>query len=153
VTNFRLAAPVFGVRREIDRMFDDAIRGMTTTNGWTPPVDVRETKSALVFEADVPGLTAKDIEVQTEHNLLTIRGTRNAVREAESNARVHVVERNVGGFTRTFQLPEGYDVAKIEAVCADGVLTIRLPKAASALPRVIEVKPASTQVAAGASPA
>lgn len=76
MANHRMAAPVIGVRREIDRMFDDVFRGITTTNGWTPLVDVRETKTDLMFEADVPGLTARDIEVQTEHNLLTIRGTR-----------------------------------------------------------------------------
>ncbi|MBI2795170.1 MAG: Hsp20/alpha crystallin family protein [Gemmatimonadetes bacterium] len=137
-----MTAPATGLRREIDRMFDDVFNGRAS-GGWAPPVDIRETRESLVFEADLPGLTADDIEVQTEHDLLTIRGQRAQLKETPAEARVHVVERVFGRFSRTFQLPQGYDVAKVEAAVTNGVLTIKVPKAAHAQPRTIPVKGAN----------
>ena len=65
------AAPVFGLRREIDRLFDDAFSrdGMA----WTPAVDIKENDSDLRVETELPGLRPEDVEVTAENGILTVR--------------------------------------------------------------------------------
>jgi HSP20 family protein len=134
-----LTGPVFGLRREIDRLFDDALGSDTRRSGWIPAVDVRDDHNAIVLEIELPGLKPSDVEVTAENGLLTIHGEkRNETNEAEG--RYHVVERNYGSFTRSFQLPSGVDDRNIEAEFNDGVLSVRVPKAAIAQPRRIEIR-------------
>jgi HSP20 family protein len=59
---------------------------------------------------------------------------------ADERGRYHVVERSWGTFQRSFQLPLGIEEDKIEASFNDGVLTVRIPKAALPQPRRIQIK-------------
>jgi HSP20 family protein len=64
-------------------------------------------------------------------------------REDANNARgYHRRERPFGEFSRSLQLPAHLDMAKASANYEAGVLKIRIPKAASALPRQIQVNAA-----------
>ena len=58
------SAPVFGLRREIDRLFEDTFgRGQAGRNEWTPAVDIYETDAELTFVFDVPGIQPEEVEV------------------------------------------------------------------------------------------
>ena len=104
-----------------------------------PAVDVTEDEKALTLRVDVPGIEAKDIEVEVSDNLLTVRGSRDEEKESK-NAGVWRHERKSGSFVRTLTLPTYVESAKVEAKCEKGVLTITAPKVAGAAPKRVEVK-------------
>lgn len=102
-------------------------------------VDIREEDGAFLVNADVPGMSAKDVHVDIEKNVLTIRGERKVEKE-EGEGAYRRVERQYGSFSRSFTLPETVDAEGISADLKDGVLALRLPKKAAPTPRSISVK-------------
>lgn len=129
-------APVFGLRREIDRLFEDAFgRGQAGRNEWAPVVDIHETEQELTFAVELPGIKLEDIEVTAVNGILTIQGERMDDRKEGDEGRYHLVERNYGPFMRRFQLPAGVDNEKIEADVEHGILQVRIPKAALPQPK------------------
>ncbi|HDZ23565.1 MAG TPA: Hsp20/alpha crystallin family protein, partial [Desulfobacteraceae bacterium] len=80
-------------------------------------------------------------DISVTGDTLTITGERKLPGEDEK-ARYHRREREAGKFSRIVTLPAQIDTAKVEARCADGVLTITLPKAEEAKPKQIAVKSA-----------
>jgi HSP20 family protein len=90
---------------------------------FSPAFDVKETKAAYLFKADVPGIQDKDLEVTMTGNRLTVSGKRNEEKE-ETNDRYYTYERNYGSFSRSFTLPEGTDTEHLRASLDAGVLTI-----------------------------
>lgn len=106
--------------------------------GYRPAVDIVEQADAFVVRADVPGATAKDLSIEFEKGVLSLRA---AVAQREpKGVKPLAREFGVGDFTREFRIGEGIDMAAVTAECANGVLTLRLPKAEAAKPRKIEVK-------------
>jgi len=135
------SSPVFGLRREIDRLFEDAF----TRDGqsWTPAVDIKETENELTVELELPGLKPENVEITAENGLLTIRGEKRSERKEKEQSRYHLVERTYGSFMRTFQLPQGIDEEQIAAEYDNGILSLRIPKAALPQPRRIQINSGS----------
>ena len=135
-----LSTPVFGLRREIDRLFEDTFGRGDGLSAWSPAVEVRESDNELRFDAELPGMKPEDVEITAENGVLTIRGEkRSEMKEGDDKTRYHVVERTYGSFSRSFQLPKGLDESKIEADYEDGILSIRIPKTALPQPRKISI--------------
>lgn len=107
---------------------------------WSPTVDVKETPKELIFIAELPGLVQKDIDVEMNGDILTIRGVREALNETEKENYVRI-ERSFGTFQRSFTLDVPVKPDKIDAVYKDGILTVTVPKSESALPRKVSIKP------------
>jgi len=101
-------------------------------------VDIREEDDAFFVDVEVPGLSAEDVDVDVEKNVLTIRGERKVEKE-ESEGSYRRLERQYGGFSRSFTLPETVDADSISAGMKDGVLALRLPKKEAPTPRRISV--------------
>ena len=134
-------APVFGLRRQIDRLFEETLRsGPAGRNEWIPAVDIRETNQELTFAVELPGIKPEDVQVTAVDGILTIHGERNEEQREGEEGRYHLIERNYGSFMRRFQLPQGVDDEKIEADVAQGMLQVRIPKAALPQPKKIQVK-------------
>lgn len=140
-------SPVFGLRREIDRLFEDTFGGGSARSGFAPPVDVREDGKEIVLEVELPGIKPSDVEVTSENGVLTIRGEKQSMSTENKDGRYHVTERSYGSFTRSFQLPSGVDERHIEAEFSDGLLLVHVPKAALAQPRRIEIRNSGNQPA------
>jgi HSP20 family protein len=137
-------SPVFGLRREIDRLFDDAFAGRGSSGNWLPAVDIHETSNELRLDVELPGIREEDVELEVENGMLSIRGQKSAERkEGAEEGRYHLVERSYGTFFRSFQLPAGVDEKQIHADYDQGVLHIRIPKAALPQPRRIQIGGAS----------
>jgi HSP20 family protein len=147
-----LTGPVFGLRREIDRLFEDTFGGDSRRSGWAPAVDIREDNKEIALEVELPGIKPSNVEVVAENGVLTIRGEKESGSTEGSEGRYHVVERSYGSFTRSFQLPTGVDEQRIEADFADGLLTVRIPKAALAQPRKIEIRNSGNRPAIAGTP-
>ena len=103
-----------------------------------PPVDIYEDEQGLVVVADLPGVEPGALDVRVEQGVLTIQGRTQALATGTPLHR----EYELPGFFRQFQLPEEIDTGRIEAALTQGVLTLRLPRAAPAPPRRIDVRPA-----------
>lgn len=128
------------LHREVDRVFDDFWRGFGTPsllsgNGAAAEFDVRvdttEDDKAYHVTAELPGMTEKDVEVTFADNRLTIAGEKKEEKEVKEE-NYHRRERHYGSFRRSFTLPTEVDEAKIAASFKDGVMTIDLPKSATA---------------------
>jgi len=133
-------APVFGLRREIDRLFESTfLRGQAAGNEWTPAVEIRETEQEFSFVVELPGMTLDHLQVSAVNGILTIRGERLDEWKDGENHRYHLAERNYGSFLRRFELPQGVDVEKIEADIQNGILLVSIPKAALPQPKKIKV--------------
>ena len=152
-----IASPVFSLRREIDRLFDDTFggNGGRAASTWTPAVDVRESPNELTLAFEMPGIASDQIEVTADNGVLTVRGEKREERKEGDDSQFHLVERTYGAFSRSFQLPKNLDESGIEASFENGVLTVRIPKAALPQPKKIEVnagsRGGSKQVESGAS--
>lgn len=105
--------------------FGDAV----LRNTWAPAFDIRETKDQVTFEAELPGLSKKDIDVSIQDGVLTISGERNE-RQVTEGETVHCSELRHGKFIRSFSLPTAVDEGKVEAKYHDGILSVALTKVA-----------------------
>ena len=106
---------------------------------FTPRFEVKETRDAYVFKADLPGIGEKDLEISLTGNRLTVSGKREA-EEREENERFYAYERSYGSFSRSFTLPDGADVEHADADLKSGVLVISIPKKPEHQPRKISLK-------------
>ena len=137
---------------EFERLLDVSF-GLRTAQGspqaalneWSPAADIHETEEALTFAVELPGISPQQVQVTAEENVLTIRGTRSARHAGKIDARFHLIERHDGAFVRRFQLPPNVDASLITAEYANGLLELRVPKAALPQATVIQVKAVSDQ--------
>lgn len=104
----------------------------------TPPVDVVEDANGITLYADLPGVPRDRLNLQVEADTLTI--------EAEADLNVpeglasHHSEVGLARFRRVFTLSKELDTERVSAELAQGVLTLRIPKARHAQARRIEVQ-------------
>lgn len=106
---------------------------------FAPAFDVKETKDAYLFHADVPGIQDKDLDVTLTGNRLTLSGRRVAEKE-EQNDRYYTYERSHGSFTRSFTLPDGADLEHLRAGLDQGVLTVTVPKKPDVQSKKVAIK-------------
>jgi HSP20 family protein len=111
-----------------------AFEGIT----FAPAFDVKETKEAFVFTADLPGIAEKDLQVQLSDNRLTVSGKRES-EKTEQGDTYYATERSYGSFSRSFTLPDGLDSDKVRAELKNGVLSVTAPKRPEAQPKKISV--------------
>jgi HSP20 family protein len=105
---------------------------------YKPNMDIVETPTEYVIRGDMPGARADSIDVQFDQGRLHIRAAVDP-RCAPSGTPI-AQEYGVGDFARSIVLGEDVEAGQIVADYALGVLTIRVPKRESLLPRRIEVK-------------
>ncbi len=134
---------LFGIQREMNRMFNDFFRGgqdeETSLAQWTPAVDIAEHDDQYSVKVELPGVNKEDVKITFESNILTIRGEKKQEKETKKE-NYHRLERNYGSFQRSFTLPATVKSDKIDAIYKDGILSISIPKAEEAKPKQIEVK-------------
>ena len=102
-----------------------------------PPVDIFETEHDITVLAELPGVKAKDLNIDLRENTLTIAG--NIEPYEHANEQDLLIEYEVGQYFRQFTVSNLIDRVKIDAKLTDGVLTLTLPKAEAAKPRKIEI--------------
>jgi HSP20 family protein len=138
--------PLVRFRDSLDRFFDDFLEAPVLPakkegNGkmFVPAVDLKETENALIMETELPGLESKDITVQVEGDLLSIRGERKQEKE-EKTRTYYRQECSYGVFERHVRLPAEIDRDKVEAAYLNGVLKVTLPKKAGAQLKSVTIK-------------
>jgi HSP20 family protein len=142
--------PFTSLRRGMDRLFDQVVGGWGNLPGpftgpgvLSPRVDVAETKDGLEVTAELPGIEPKDVSVELEDGVLTLRAERRAERkEEDKDRRWHLAERQSGTYLRRFALPFDAEADKVEARFDKGVLHVTIPRPSEPKPaaRRIEIK-------------
>lgn len=127
-------------QNQVNRLFDEALGGQRegATSTWAPPVDVKETRDALIFTAELPGFKVEELNLRVENGVLSLEGERKFEQES-SDKNWHRVERAYGRFFRSFALPGNIDAEKVSANLTDGVLTVQLAKREEAKPKAVQI--------------
>lgn len=128
----RLFEPLSWLRSEFDRFFDDLSGRSFEPSLWhgrsrLPALEMEATDSGYRLTAELPGMTADDVEIDVTEGILTISGEKKEQRE-EKDKGFMFTERSYGRFERRVQLPSGADEDKIEAHFENGVLTLDIPR-------------------------
>lgn len=131
------------IRQEMNRLSDAVTRGMLrqTTAGVFPLMNLTEDKDNYYVRAELPGVKSDELDISVTEDSLTVTGERKLPKEDEK-ATYYRREREAGNFSRIVTLPGPIDTGKVSASCADGVLSIVLPKSEAAKPKQITVKTA-----------
>lgn len=127
------------IKQVFDKFFGDNDASSVVTSQWIPRVDIREEADRFVIFADLPGVDPKDIEIQMDKGVLSLKGERKAEAKAETD-RYSRVERAQGVFYRRFALPDSANPEGISASGKNGVLEIAIPKRPGTTPRRIQVQ-------------
>lgn len=102
--------------------------------GWIPTVETEETNDAYIIRAELPGMKRDDVDVELRGNEVRITG------EVTEETSGKMLRHRQGKFGYRTTLPADADADKIDAQLADGILTVRLPKATEAQTRKVEIK-------------
>lgn len=133
--------PFTNLQQEMDALlsrFETGWNGDSTLAVVSPSVDLSETDGSLQIRMDVPGIKAEEINIVVSANTIRISGEHNEEKE-EKGKTFHRLERRSGSFTRALTLPAAVKEDKVSAECADGVLTITLPKTEVAKTQTVKV--------------
>jgi HSP20 family protein len=154
-----LSSDPFGfvsLRNAMDRLFEDAFVSPGHLLTWSgsgdggavpASLDLCETEKDCVVTAALPGVRPEDIDVSVEGDFLTIKAETKAEEEKEKGG-YHVRELRRGSFYRRVQLPVVVHADQAEARMENGMLMLRLPKAAEARERKIQITPSSASTKA-----
>lgn len=127
---------------QMSRMLSSAYPSVAriSVNSWSPPVDIEETDDAFVVEADMPGVRPDDVAVDVQGSEVRIGGEyggetetgqpetgESEVGESEVGRR----GRRAGRFDYRLSLPGEVSTESCTAELENGVLRLKLPKAAA----------------------
>jgi|APTNR8051073442_1049403.scaffolds.fasta_scaffold02514_3 HSP20 family protein len=141
-----------GVRHDVERaledLFDDfKISDLKEHLGKNADVrvlvDFKEDAKSYNLIAEVPGIDAKDLEVEFKDGFLTLKGEKKTEKKEEKEGYFHQ-ECSYGSVSRTISIPDDADVDSAVAEMKHGVLTLKIPKKEAVAPNVkkIEIKTA-----------
>jgi HSP20 family protein len=122
---------------QMNRMFTSAFPEVPriSVRSWSPPVDVEEAEEEFRVEADVPGVAPEDVTVDLQRNELRISGQYGGEQEEEGQR-----SRRAAQFDYRVTLPSEVDAEGCTAKLENGVLRLRLPKAAATGRQRIQVQ-------------
>ncbi|WP_422930889.1 Hsp20/alpha crystallin family protein [Singulisphaera sp. PoT] len=131
--------PFRDLQREMGRIFET----LEPFQPWRlvrqfPAINLYDVGDHYVLSAQLPGMTAEDLDLSITGETLTMKGDRKRA-EGVPDESFRRQERQFGRWMRSIALPDRIDGSQVTASFAHGILTIKLPKAESAKPRHISV--------------
>jgi HSP20 family protein len=143
------------LRERMDRMMDEFFTGFSVMpfprwdirpfewrmSSFSPSIDIKDEENQIRVEAELPGMTEKDVDISLTRDSLVITGEKKLETE-EKERDYYRMERAYGSFQRTIPLPIDVEQDRVEATFKNGLLSIVLPKSQEAIKkaRKIEVK-------------
>ena len=130
------------LRQAMDQLFENSVIRPSSAQGSVGiglPIDVIEQGDTLAVKASLPGVTADDVNITIQNNVLTISGEQREEKTGTSGRYLYR-ERRAGSFSRAIALPVAVNADACEATFTDGVLTLTLPKAEQARTKQIPVR-------------
>lgn len=105
-----------------------------------PSVEIEEDDDRVLVRAELPGIEAKDVDLELHDGVLSISGKREDRHEERTQGGGRVSEFRYGAFRREVALPAPVDGDSVSARCENGVLTVEMRKVESARARRIKVQ-------------
>ena len=129
------------LQRSFNRLFDDIIAPDNSDFGnlsKVPAAELSETDDAINLKLEVPGMNAKDLDIQVTENAVSIRGERKEETTTEENGTKRS-EFRYGKFERVIPLPARIQNTDVKADYKDGILNLHLPLAQEEKNKVVKV--------------
>jgi HSP20 family protein len=125
------------LQEEVNRLFS----GVRESNAVEfPPVNLWMSEEGVLVAAELPGLSAKNLEISVLGDTVTLAGKRELEASNDPAESTHRREREHGSFSRSFTLPFRVETDKVTAQFKKGVLELFLPRAESDRARRITIK-------------
>ncbi|MBW4421750.1 MAG: Hsp20/alpha crystallin family protein [Myxacorys californica WJT36-NPBG1] len=127
-------------RRQFDRMFEDLVptrEALLKSEHWSPAVELASTDTEFTLRAQLPGIDAKDLDVQVGQKAVSISGE-HKFEKTENNGYFRS-EFRYGTFQRVIPLPAPVQNEQVKAEFKDGILTLTLPRLQAVKPSVVRV--------------
>ncbi len=129
------------LRRQMDQMFDELAgfqRGESANLTWKPAVELEDAGERLILRAEIPGVEAKDLDIDVSRDAVAIRGENRYEKKIEEKGFFRS-EFRYGKFERVIPLPVEIENEQVQAEFKNGILTLNLPKVEAARHRVVKV--------------
>jgi HSP20 family protein len=145
------------LRRQMNSLFDEVMhRNRLSSNteferwsgfnllsdpsdlSWSPAIDFKETEQELILKVELPGIEAKDVDIQVSDTLISIAGERKEEKHHKEKGG-YWAELSYGQFQRIVPLPMAIDKNNVKADLKNGLLTLHLPKSQSAIANTVKV--------------
>lgn len=139
------------LRRQFDQLFDELApisRGTATKpngNGWMPAIELKSTDTDVILRAELPGIDAKDLDVQVSREAVALKGEYKT--ESKTEDKEHQIFRSefrYGSFQRVIPLPVAVENDQVKADFKDGILTLTMPRIETERPKVVKVNVGGT---------
>jgi HSP20 family protein len=124
--------------RDINRLVDFDLFPDRLGISWKPAIELTETETELILTAELPGIEAKDLDIQVSDNLVSIAGERKREKYHQTKGGFST-ELCYGKFERVIPLSIAIDKNKVQANLNNGLLTLSLPKNKSASENAVKV--------------
>jgi HSP20 family protein len=140
------------LRQQMDRLFEDLIHDTHEVSllpkledaTWAPAVELKETDTSVILQAQIPGVDAKDLDIQVSQDAVSISGEYRKEQKTEEKG-FYRSEFSYGQFQRIVPLPVRIDNAAISSEFKNGILTLTLAKMAGTTPKIVKVNLGMTE--------
>jgi len=127
------------LQREMNRLFEGLPPATdNAANNFMPAVELEEDTNVIYLKLEIPGLEAKDLDVQVTAEAVVVSGDRKFERTASEKG-ITRSEFRYGKFQRVIPLPSRIQNTETQAEYKDGVLRLTLPKAEEEKNKVFKV--------------
>ncbi|WP_346291955.1 Hsp20/alpha crystallin family protein [Sphaerothrix gracilis] len=130
------------LQRRMNRMFEDALApaSLDDFSGFAniPAAELSETEEAVHLKLEIPGIDAKDLNVEVTADTVSVSGERKSEEKSESNGSMRT-EFRYGKFQRSISLPTRIQNTAAKADYKDGILHLTLPKAEEERNKIVKV--------------
>ncbi|MDJ0677817.1 MAG: Hsp20/alpha crystallin family protein [Calothrix sp. MO_167.B42] len=129
------------LRHQMNHLFDELMEVEVKDSGnttWKPVVEIKQTDADIILQAEIPGVDAKDLDVQVSEEAVSIAGERKQEKHI-SQKDLFRSEFRYGQFRRVIALPVSVNYTEVKAEFDRGVLTLTLPKLEVKTPKSLKV--------------
>lgn len=130
------------LQREMNRLFDNLTTTPTSREdrevAFVPPAEMHEMQDAIHLQLEIPGMEAKDLDVQVTAEAVSISGERKSETKTEEKGMTRT-EFRYGKFRRVIPLPTQIQNDKVQGSYKDGILSLTLPKVQAEKTKVVKV--------------
>jgi HSP20 family protein len=133
------------IRQQMNRLFDELTHGEVSANllpkmgvVWEPAIEIQETDTDIILKAEIPGVEAKDVEIEVSVDAVSISGEHREEKRTEEKG-WYRSEFHYGKFHRIVPLPTQVKNESVKAECVGGVITLTMPKIEKARRNVVKV--------------